>query len=228
MQKYEFIFLDIDDTILDFGAAEKAAYTRALAVHGIPYSDALLEQYRRVNAAWWEMLERGEVDRDRMLVDRHRAFFGERGIRADPEAFEADYRRFLGVGHWFVEGAEELLAYLRSRGYRLFIASNGVSDTQYSRLESAGIGPYFERIFISEDTGSHKPEPEYFEWCFARIPGFDPVRALLIGDSLSSDIKGAKAAGIASCWFNRTGKAAPPDLQPEYEITALAQLRDFL
>ena len=228
MQRYEFIFLDIDDTILDFGAAERAAYSGALALHGIPCSEDLLERYRKVNVLWWEKMERGEADREEMLVDRHRDFFAREGIDADPAAFEADYRRLLGIGHWFVEGAEEILGWLRQRGCRLFIASNGVSDTQYSRIESAGIGPFFERIFISEEIGFHKPDPGYFRYCFAQIPGFDPERALLIGDSLTSDIRGAKNAGIASCWFNRSGKTAPPELRPDYEITSLAQIKRFL
>ena len=226
--KYEFIFLDLDDTILDFGAAERAAYTGALVLHGIPYSDALLERYRRVNVLWWEKMERGEADREEMLVDRHRDFFAQEGIDADPAAFEADYRRLLGIGHWFVEGAEALLPWLRGRGYRLFLASNGVSDTQYSRIASAGIGNCFEQIFISGALGLHKPDPAYFRYCFDRIPGFDPARALLIGDSLTSDVRGAKNAGIDACWFNRSGKTAPPDLRPEYEITALGQLREIL
>lgn len=226
--KYEFILLDLDDTILDFGAAEAAAYTRALVRHGIPYSDALLERYRRVNVLWWEKLERGETEREEMLVARHRQFFAEEGIPADPVSFEADYRRFLGVGHWFVEGAEEILTWLHERGYRLFLASNGVCDTQYSRIASAGIGKYFERIFISEEMGFHKPERGYFDCCFSRIPGFDPEKALLIGDSLTSDVLGARNAGIDACWFNRSGKTAPPDLRPEYEITALRQLQELL
>ena len=228
MKKYEFLFFDLDDTILDFGAAEAAAYTRALELHGVPFSEALVDRYRAVNVSWWEKLERGEVDREEMLVDRHRDFFAREGIDADPAAFEADYRRLLGIGHWFVEGAEELLTWLHSRGYRLFIASNGVADTQYSRIESAGIGPLFEDVFISETAGAHKPDPGYFRYCFDRIPGFDPDRALLIGDSLTSDVKGARAAGIACCWLNRRGKTAPPDLLPDYEITELSRLREIL
>ena len=101
-------------------------------------------------------------------------------------------------------------------------------DTQYSRLESAGIGPFFDGIFISEEIGFHKPQKAYFDACFARIPDFAREEAVLIGDSLSSDIRGAKNAGIASIWLNRNGRTAPPEHRPDYEIHSLRELRGIL
>ena len=225
---YTFLFLDLDDTILDFGAAERVALTRAYREVGIETSEALLARYHEINLSYWEAYERGETTREALLIDRHDALFREFGIPLGGAAVEALYRRYLGVGHWFIDGAEDCLRYLKGRGYRLFLASNGVADTQNTRLDSAGIRPYFENIFISEDTGSNKPEKAYFDYCFARIPDFDPARALLIGDSLTSDIRGGKNAGIATCWLNRTGKTAPPDCRPDYEIHSLPELREFL
>jgi 2-haloacid dehalogenase len=181
-----------------------------------------------VNILWWEKLERGEADRDTILVERHRQLFAELGIDADPAAFEADYRRWLGVGHYFVPGAEAMLAYLRGRGYRLFLASNGVADTQRSRLESAGIGPCFEAMFISELVGANKPDRAFFDHCFAHIPGFAREKTLMIGDSLTSDIRGGRGAGIDTLWFNRRGAVAPAALRPTYEITDLAQIPRLL
>lgn len=226
--KYSILLLDLDDTILDFGAAERVALARAYRESGIEPTEAIMARYHEINLAHWEAYERGETTREALLVDRHDALFREFGIPREGREVEALYRRYLGIGHYFIDGAVELLDYLRERGYRLFLASNGVADTQNTRLDSAGIRPYFEDIFISETTGSHKPERAYFDYCFARIPGFDPGRALLVGDSLSSDIRGAKNAGIASCWFNRTGKTAPPELTPDYEIRALSDLRQLL
>ena len=225
---YSILLLDLDDTILDFGAAERVALARAYTEAGVPVSAALTARYHEINLGYWELYERGGITRDRLLVERHDALFREFGIPLEGAAVEALYRRYLGVGHYFIDGAEDCLRYLRSRGYRLFLASNGVADTQNTRLDSAGIRPFFEDIFISETTGHHKPERAYFDYCFAHIRDFDPEKALLIGDSLSSDIRGAKNAGIASCWFNRTGKTAPPDLTPDYEIRALRELRAFL
>ena len=112
--------------------------------------------------------------------------------------------------------------------FRLYLASNGVADTQYSRLESAGISHYFQEIFISEDTGFHKPEKGYFDYCFARIPDFDPAMAMIVGDSLTSDILGGRNAGLRTCWFNRTGRPPRPDIVPDFEIHRLEELPDIL
>jgi 2-haloacid dehalogenase len=163
-----------------------------------------------------------------MLVARHRQFFAEEGIPADPVSFEADYRRFLGVGHWFVEGAEELLPWLRDRGYRLFLASNGVCDTQYSRIASAGIGSLFERIFISEEIGVNKPDREFFDRSLAQIPDFERERALIVGDSLTSDIRGGNNAGIRSCWFNYRRESPRAEIPADFEIRSLEELPPLL
>ena len=137
------------------------------------------------------------------------------------------YRAYLGVGHYFIDGAEELLAYLHGK-YDLYIASNGVAETQYSRMASAGINKYFKEVFISETTGSHKPEKAYFDYCFARMENFDPKTTLIIGDSLTSDIKGGLDAGIQTCWFNPKGKPSRPDIRPHYEIRSLKELQSIL
>lgn len=225
---YRFVFLDLDDTLLDFGAAERVALHRAYRESGIEPTEALIARYHVINLEHWERYERGETTRERLLVDRHDQLFREFSIPHAGSEVEALYRRYLGIGHYFIDGAPEILDYLKGRGYRLFLASNGVADTQHTRLESAGIVPYFEDIFISEMTGSHKPERAYFDYCFTHIADFDPAAAILIGDSLSSDIRGGKAAGIATCWMNPTGKSAPPDCVPDYEIRNLEELKTIL
>jgi 2-haloacid dehalogenase len=226
--RYEILLIDLDDTILDFGAGEAKAYSRALTEFGVSPTPALLDRYREVNVCWWEKLERGEADRDAILVERHRQMFSEQGLNLDPAAFEDSYHRNLGLEHDFLPGARELLDYLKGRGYRLFLASNGVAETQYSRLAGAKLGPYFEALFISEQIGFHKPDPAYFARCFARIPGFAREKTLMIGDSLSSDILGGIRAGIDTLWLNRKGKTLPPELRPSYQVADLEEIRKIL
>ena len=224
---YRTIFLDLDDTLLDFGAAERVAIAKAFRDLGLEPTPALLKRYSELNQAQWEAFERGEITRDTVLVRRFALLFAELGLSIDPQHAEDVYRGYLGVGHYFVEGAEEVLAYLAPK-YDLYLASNGVAATQYSRLESAGIGHYFKDIFISEATGSHKPDRAYFDYCFAHIPGFDPSEALLVGDSLTSDILGGFNAGIRTCWFNPGRKPLKGPVTPVYEIHALNDLKDIL
>ncbi len=224
---FDAILLDLDDTILDFGKAEAAAISKTFTDLGIEPTEALLRRYSEINIAQWEAMERGELTRERVLLRRFELLFEELGFETDVQACEDRYRGYLGVGHYFIEGAEELLAYLAPK-YRLYIASNGVAETQYSRLKSAAIGHFFKEIFISETTGYHKPEKGYFDYCFARIPKFDPEKTLMIGDSLTGDILGGNNAGIQTCWFNPKHKPRRPDIVPTYEIHNLAELKEFL
>ncbi len=225
---FKFIFLDLDDTILDFTAAEDVALPKGLKEVGIEPTDELIARYKQINIAEWERYERGEISRETVLTERYDILFKEYSIDLPGYIAEDAYRKYLGIGHYFIPGAVALLDYLKGKNYRLFIASNGVAATQDSRLDSAGIRPYFENIFISETTGSHKPEKAYFDYCFSHIPGFDPTKALLIGDSLTSDISGGKTAGIATCWYNPSGKTAPEHLRPDYEVRSLKELELFL
>lgn len=221
------ILLDLDDTLLDFGAAERAAIAKAFLQFGLEPTEVLLQRYSEINQAQWEAFERGEITRDTVLVRRFVLLFDELGLDIDAQACEDVYRGWLSVGHYFVEGAEALLDYLYPK-YNLYLASNGVADTQYSRLDSAGINHYFKEIFISETTGYHKPEREYFDYCFARMPGFKAEETLIIGDSLTSDIRGGLNAGIRTCWFNPNHKPRRPELLPDFEVHSLKELETIL
>lgn len=224
---FQTIFLDLDDTLLDFGAAEHVAISKTFTDIGLEPTQSLLRRYSEINQAQWEAFERGEILRETVLTRRFALLFAELGTAYDPEATEDIYRGYLGVGHYFVDGAEVLLQYLAPK-YDLYLASNGVASTQYSRLKSAGIGHYFKEIFISETTGHHKPERAYFDYCFARIKDFDPQRALMIGDSLTSDILGGKNAGLKTCWFNPQHKPRRADITPDFEVDSLLALQELL
>ena len=221
------IFIDLDDTILDFGAAEHAAISKTFRQVGLEPTPELLARYSAINLSQWEAYERGEITRDTVLVRRFELLFRELGSSLDAQSTEDIYRGYLGVGHYFIDGAVEILEYLAPK-YDLYIASNGVAATQYSRLKSANISHFFKEIFISETTGSHKPEKAYFDFCFARIPDFDPEKALMIGDSLTSDICGGKNAGIRTCWFNPQHKPHRPEIEPDYEVFSLEELKTIL
>ncbi len=225
--KFRSILIDIDDTLFDFGMAERVAIAKAYRDYGIDPSEKNLARYSEINIAQWEAMERGELSRDQVLLRRHELFFAELGVEVPIQEFEDRYRSYLGVGHYFMDGAEELLEYLYGK-YDLYVASNGVAQTQYSRMASAGIGKYFKEVFISETTGSHKPEKDYFDYCFARMENFDPETTLIIGDSLSSDIKGGLNAGIKTCWYNPKGKSGRPDIVPHYEIRDLKEIQKIL
>lgn len=221
------ILIDLDNTILDFNAAERAALSKALTELGVGFDEELLRRYHAINIQHWEMLEDGLLTREEVLVKRFEALFLERGVVADAFAAQQLYEQKLSVGHWFMPGAQALLEELYGH-YRLFVCSNGTGPVQDGRIKSAGIAPYFEDIFISERIGGNKPERAFFEACFARIPSFSRERALILGDSLSSDIRGGINAGIRTCWFNPKGKDNPGPIFPDWEIESLAEFPPLL
>lgn len=221
----EFLFLDLDDTILDFQKAERLALAKTLESFGLPPTDTVLARYHEINREHWERLERKELTRQQVLVGRFAALFAEMGLSAQAEQVARTYEENLSQGHYFLPGAEEALKSL-SKKYKLYLASNGTARVQAGRLKSAGIIPYFQEIFVSEEMGYNKPDPAYFDACFARIPGFRKERAMMVGDSLTSDILGGIQAGIATCWVNPHHKTG--SIRPDYEIESITQLEALL
>ena len=224
----KYLFLDLDDTILDFKKAESIAIRRTMAAYGADPTDANAARYSAVNDLHWKALERGEMTRAQVLTGRFAMFFGELGIEIDPAAVAKTYETFLSQGHFFLPGAEETVKQKLFGKYKLYLASNGTAVVQKGRMTSADLYPYFEESFVSQELGHNKPTREYFEAAFARIPGFKREECLMVGDSLTSDIQGGINAGIHTCWVNPGHKIAPEHLKPDYEIETLADLPKLL
>ena len=223
----EFLFLDLDDTILDFHKAERIALSKTLRDFSLEPTEEVLARYHAVNAQHWRRLERREIDRQEVLVGRFRVLFEELGMAIDAGAVMKAYEHNLSMGHYFLPGALEAVQRLHGK-YRLFLASNGTAVVQHSRLQSAGLYPYFEQVFISQEVGFDKPSKEYFAACFAKIPGFRVGDAMMVGDSLTSDMLGGLNAGMHTCWITPPSTPARADIVPEYRLESLTQLEKLL
>ena len=221
------LFLDLDDTILDFHAAERVALSSALLDMGVEPTDALLKRYKEINRECWERLERGELTREQVLLTRFQLLFCELGYTASAEKTQQIYEYRLSLEHPFIDGAPELLEALYGK-YSLYIASNGTASVQDRRISDTGIGKYFEGIFISQRIGANKPDKEFFDRCFAETKGFDKSEAMIVGDSLSSDILGGKNAGIRTCYFNPHRRLNTTGIIPDFEIHSLSELIPLL
>ena len=222
----EFLFLDLDDTILDFQKAEHIALQASLQEVGVTPTDAVCARYRQINKEHWEALERGEMTRQQVSVGRFATLFRELGSDADAPLCAKRYIENLALGNDFLPGAQEAVERLFKK-YKLYIASNGTKSVQTKRLASTDLEKYFQDIFISQDLGADKPSMAFFQRSFARIPDFDPQKAMIVGDSLSSDIQGGINAGIRTCWVNPTHKASGA-VKPDYEIESITQLEELL
>ena len=223
----EFLFLDLDDTILDFHKAERIALAATIRDFGVQPTEDVLSRYHTINKWHWEQLELGTMTRQEVLVGRFNMLFEEQGIAVDPTAVARAYEKNLGIGHYFLPGAEEAVDTL-SKKYRLFLASNGTASVQKGHMTSANLYRFFEKVFVSQEIGHNKPSKAYFDSCFSQIPDFDPARAMIVGDSLSSDILGGINAGIKTCWVNPSHGKVENGIQPDFEIEALHQLPALL
>ena len=223
----KFVFLDLDDTILNFAAGEANALSHALSEIGIQPTQAILDRYHLINLAHWELLEEGRLTREEVLVQRYEQLFRELGVSHSGAAINDRYEYLLSQQHEFIPGAEQLLKELAPR-YALYLASNGAAAVQNPRLDAAGIRPYFKGVFISQELGADKPSKAFFDACFAAIPGFRLEETVMVGDSLTSDIRGARNVGLRSCWYNPHYLPPRPDIPADYTIGALPELPPLL
>ena len=219
----KFLFLDLDDTLLDFHLAERVALSSTLKDMGVEPTEALLSRSKEINRSCWEALERGELTREEVLVKRFEILFGELCLSISATQTQQTYEYKLSLEHQFMDGAIELLDALFGK-YKLYIASNGTACVQDRRISDTGIAKYFDGIFISERIGANKPDKEFFDRCFEKIDDFNPDEAMIVGDSLSSDILGGKRANIMSCYFNPHRKPNSTTIIPDFEIHRLDEL----
>ena len=221
------VLFDLDDTLFDFHKAEKIALTKTLVHFGIDPTEETLALYSTINATHWKRLELGEISREEVKVGRYRELFKTIGVECDPVKATAYYESMLAIGHYFMPGAPELLEELY-RKYRLYIVSNGTAKVQEGRIGSSGIAKYMDGIFISQILGANKPDKQFFDICFAEIPDFSLSETVIIGDSLSSDIKGGINAGITTVSFNPKGIENDNDIKPDYTIKELSEVPGLL
>lgn len=227
MKTYQTLLFDVDDTLLDFAAAEDAAFRKLLLEQGFTYNDAWKQDYRLMNQELWSAYERGEMSRDEVVNTRFSKFFQKLGKEVDGRLLENSYRLYLEDGNQLLDGALALVKEL-SHHYEMYIVTNGFSKTQDKRLKASGLFPFFKGVFVSEDTGFQKPMREFFDCCFASIPNLDVQTALIIGDSLSADIQGGINVGMDTCWINPSRKENVSAIQPTYEIHHLNELLELL
>ncbi|OZT76329.1 YjjG family noncanonical pyrimidine nucleotidase [Salinicoccus roseus] len=228
MDQYHTLLFDLDDTLLDFGKAEQTALENVMAHFDMEATPESFQLYREINKAHWEMLEQNELSKNEVLSLRHERFFEALGKKVDGSEVDLLYRKSIAEhGHHLLDGALEVVEEL-SRTHRLFIITNGVKETQQKRLQHSGLLSYFSGVFISEDTGYQKPMRAFFDYVATRIEHFDRKRALIIGDSLTSDIKGGYNSNIDTCWYNPLGRSNPFSFSPHYEIKQLNEIHQIL
>ena len=198
LNKYKYLLFDLDDTLLDFQQAQELAFKKLLEDERIEYSYKLFEKYKEINKALWRRFEKGELANTEVTSQRFIQFFELFNKSVDGRETDIRFRSYLAEGNQLFEGIADMLDRLR-KTHKLYVASNGIGVTQHARLKNNDLNKYFEKIFISEEVGSKKPDREFFEKIFVEVGVENKGEVLMIGDTLTSDILGANNIGIDSC-----------------------------
>lgn len=226
---YKYILWDIDGTVLDFYASEAFAIRKLFKKYKLgDCNDEMLALYSGINAKYWRMLERNELTKAEILVERFREFFGIIGVDTSIcESFNRDYQVTLGEYVELVDKAEEILT-LQKEKYTIAAVTNGTKTAQDRKLRLSGLDKVFDAIFISETVGAEKPNMEFFDYVFKKLEIKDKSEVLIIGDSLTSDMQGGITAGIDTCWFNPSHEKNDLGLIITYEIDDLEMLKEII
>lgn len=235
MKKYEVIIFDADHTVIDYTQDERAALTKLLPSLGITPTKETLDECNQISVDAWVGAGLNEVHTEYIQREYHNLYhrhvkrifegiFAKYPCEADPQEVGLQFAKLLEAPAVLCEGAAEVLPIL-SKKYKLCIATNGMTEMQYGRLSE--IGKYFTKLYISEEMGVIKPLPAFFDIILQEL-GVEREACLMVGDSLSSDICGANASGIDSCWLNRRGVKNESGILPTYEIRSLKELLSML
>jgi YjjG family noncanonical pyrimidine nucleotidase len=220
---YSTFLIDLDHTLFDSDASESAALRQAMQAAGITEPDGHADDFRRINLAMWSKVERGEMAPQQVRMLRFEVLVEQAGLDADPHIMADAYVLGLGANGELYSGALDVLDHLR-RHASLALLTNGLSDVQRNRIERTGVADYFDAIVISAEVGISKPHTGIFDIAFEQLGSPGKESAVMVGDSLSSDIQGGTNYGIATCWYNPHRKQAGPGNTISHEIHALNEL----
>lgn len=229
MGNYTTVLWDLDQTLLDFNRAMNCAFRAVCKQYELYADDEIVARYAAINQSFWKRLELGEITQKEVALGRFRTLFQELKIgHVKPEEFNTAYQNELASVYFYMEGAKELVTTLRQKGYRQYIVTNGMASTQESKVRRSGLDQIMDGVFDSELLGYPKPMKEFFDACFAALPQIKREECILVGDSLSSDMRGANNAGVAACWFNPEHKEKEIAVRTDYEIHCLEELLQIL
>lgn len=224
--KYKLVLFDADGTLFDFYTAEREAFEKTFKQFGINENlEQLHKEYEIINMAIWRDFEQKKITSKELRIERFRRFFAKDNLDLDPNVISPIYLKYLSEGTHLMQGAKEIVSFLFGK-CELALATNGLADVQNPRFADSDLAKYFQHIFISEEIGHPKPNSEFFEHIFQRLPYIES--AIIIGDSLTSDIKGGNDFEIDTCWFNPNKCINKSGIIPTFEINDLAELKRII
>lgn len=223
MTHYTWLLFDADGTLFDFQHAEAIALENTPHQMGLVVPSSFASTYHRINNALWRGFEAGELRASDIRRERFRMVFEDLGLVGNSLAFGEAFLEILIQESVFLEGAQSLIDQLK-QSYHLALLTNGFASVQHARIARLGLDVLFNPIIVSEEVGVAKPDPAVFDIALKEMGHPDKANVLMIGDSLSSDIRGGSNAGIDTCWFNPESTVNEADVVPTFEIASLEDL----
>lgn len=223
LNNYTYLLFDVDDTLLSFKKAEKMALTYALRKVGLIASESIINHYHDINIKYWEKVEKKEITREECLIKRFEEFLPLYNINYNPADFEDLYRSYLDKYAYLIKDAKYVLNSLKDN-FKIYAVTNGVRLTQIRRVKKAKLNTYFIKSFISEEIGHNKPSTLFYKAILDNVDNFDRSKAIIIGDSLTSDVKLGINNNTDTIWFNLYYKENNSDIKSNYTINKLIEL----
>ena len=218
--RYKAVLFDVDDTLMDFQAGNRNAVNQLMDELGYHDPDRF-DQYEAINVKCWRELEAGLLNQSQLKLARFVRFFDRYPVTGDPKWAAERFVALLGQQSILLPHALETVRAIAERR-PVAIVTNGITSVQRSRLALSPLKDWVTEVVISEEVGLSKPRPGIFRLALDRL-GVKPRDALMVGDGVNSDIRGANNAGIDACWLNPTGKALAEGVHAEYVITDIRQ-----
>jgi len=238
MRKYTHLFFDLDNTLWDFQAnsfqAMQITFNQFQLERTNVDFDRFFEVYSKHNHQLWDQYRKKEVKKKELTRLRFQLTFDELGLTGlDPQEMNDWYLHEMPKQTFLVEGAEDILKKLKAAGFKLFIITNGFVEVQHKKMESSGLKPYFDKVFISEELKAPKPSYEIFEHAI-KSSNARKSTSLMIGDDWEVDIEGALRFGIDAIYYDPTNenseiRRTKTDSETRLiVIWQLSQLEDYL
>ncbi|MBQ7374216.1 MAG: YjjG family noncanonical pyrimidine nucleotidase [Clostridia bacterium] len=224
--KYEFILFDADDTLFDFQKTAKKNFEQTCKKLGVPFKDGYYEIYRDINQGYWDLFSLGKVEKSVLKKMRFVDFGKVIGYEIDADEFMPEYESGLAKISILYPETIPLLQEVKKLGLKIYLITNGLANVQRGRLSLSGIEDFFDGIFISDEMGTSKPSKTYYDMVTRQIDGYDKNKALIVGDSLVSDMPLGIENGVDTCFFNPNG--VQTELPITYQIKTLPELLDIL
>jgi YjjG family noncanonical pyrimidine nucleotidase len=238
-KQYSAILFDFDDTLVSYAAGQRYGLQKAFSTFGIPLKEKFFQIYREENEKLWRLAEKGEISSEELRVKRFELLLERGGIREiegvkpdlSPTGLCEAYLKNFSKHVEFEPGAEETLRDISGREeLKRGLVTNGFTDTQRERLSRAGLADYFHGVFISDEIGVKKPDPEIFRAALEGLGDPAPEEVLIVGDNLISDIMGGKQSGLSTCWYNPSGAEEADEYRKyiDLEIRHLLEILNIL